>query len=256
MNAEDAIYPSLRGRAVFITGGASGIGEAMVEHFAAQGARVAFVDIKDQPAQALCARIAATGHPVPHYAHCDLRDIPALQAAIAGAARAVAPFSVLVNNAAHDERHAWQDMTVAYWQDRLAVNLRHQFFAIQAIAPMMQAQGGGSIINFGSLSWRERSGNMPGYTTSKAAIEGMTRSFARDLGPDNIRVNCVLPGWIATERQLALWLTPERQAERLQAQCLKQMLYPPDLARMVLWLAADDSRMCTAQNWIVDGGSV
>jgi len=256
MNAEDAVYPSLRGRAVFITGGASGIGEAIVEHFAAQGARVAFVDIQDGPAQALCARIEAAGRPMPHYVHCDLRDIPALQAAIAEAAAAVAPFTVLVNNAAHDQRHAWQDVTVEYWEDRLAVNLRHQFFAIQAIAPMMQAQGGGSIINFGSLSWREMNGDMPGYTTSKAGIEGMTRGFARDLGGDNIRVNCVLPGWVATERQLALWMTPEHQSARLQAQCLKRKLYAANLARMVLWLAADDSRMCTAQNWIVDGGSI
>jgi len=254
MNAHDAIYPSLRGRAVFITGGASGIGEAIVEHFAAQGARVAFVDIQDAPAQALCARIDAAGHPRPHYVHCDLRDIAALQAAIAEAAQAVAPFSVLVNNAAHDERHAWQDVTVAYWDDRLAVNLRHHFFAIQAIAPMMQALGGGSIINFGSASWHKRRGGMPGYTTSKGAIEGLTRGLASDLGPDNIRVNCVIPGQVFTARQLT-GLTAEYLAVRLKEQCLNQKILAPDIARMVLWLAADDSRMCTAQNWIVDGGA-
>jgi NAD(P)-dependent dehydrogenase (short-subunit alcohol dehydrogenase family) len=255
MNDEYAVYPSLRGRAVFVTGGASGIGESIVEHFAAQGARVAFVDIQDEPARALCARIEAAGHPVPHYAHCDLRDIAALQAAIAEAARAVAPFSVLVNNAAHDQRHTWQEVTVEYWEDRLAVNLRHQFFAIQAIAPMMQAQGGGSIINFGSPLWRKLRGGLPGYITSKAAVEGMTRSFARDLGGDNIRVNCVLPGWILTERQMTLWATPEHLDFMMKVQCLGQKLFPPDVARMVLWLAADDSQMCTAQNWVVDGGS-
>jgi NAD(P)-dependent dehydrogenase (short-subunit alcohol dehydrogenase family) len=254
MTQDDAVYPSLRGRAVLVTGGATGIGAAVVEHFAAQGARVAFLDIQDEPARALCDRIASAGHPVPHYAHCDLRDIAALRQAIAGAAAAVAPFSVLVNNAAHDERHAWQDVTVAYWEERLQVNLRHQFFAIQTVAPMMQRAGGGSIVNFGSISWRRATGGMPAYTSAKAAIEGLTRSFARDLGPDDIRVNCVIPGWVMTERQIALWLTPEGEADMLRGQCLKRKLYPPDLARMALWLAADDSRMCTAQSWVVDGG--
>ncbi len=254
MNAEDAVYPSLRGRAVFITGGASGIGESIVAHFAAQGSRVAFVDIQDEPARALCARLEAAGQPVPHYVHCDLRDIPALQAAIAGAARAVAPFSVLVNNAAHARHQAWQDATVEFWNDQLAVNLRHHFFAIQAIAPMMRAQGGGSIVNFGSASWHKMRGGMPGYTTSKGAIEGLTRCFARELGGDNIRVNCVIPGQVITERQLVRH-TPEYLAARLKEQCLNQQLHAPDIARMVLWLAADDSRMCSAQNWIVDGGS-
>jgi NAD(P)-dependent dehydrogenase (short-subunit alcohol dehydrogenase family) len=254
MNADDAIYPSLRGRAVFITGGASGIGEAIVEHFAAQGARVAFVDIQDEPAQALCARIEAAGQPRPHYVHCDLRDIPALRAAIAGAARAIAPFSVLVNNAAHARNQSWQDATLEFWDDQMAVNLRHHFFAIQAIAPMMQAQSGGSIINLGSASWHKRRGGMPGYTSSKGAIEGLTRGLARDLGLDNIRVNCVVPGQVITARQLGRH-SPEYLAARLGEQCLNQQLRAPDIARMVLWLAADDSRMCSAQNWIVDGGS-
>jgi len=254
MNAGYAVYPSLSGRAVFVSGGASGIGAVIVEHFAAQGARVAFVDIQDEPAQALCARLAAAGHPRPHYVPCDVRDIPALRAAIAGAAVAVAPFSVLVNNAAHDQRHAWQDVTAEYWDDRLAVNLRHHFFAIQAIAPMMQAQGGGSIVNVGSISWHKMRDGMPGYTASKAAIEGLTRCFARELGGANIRVNCVIPGQIITERQMAK-LTPEYLAARLKEQCLNQKIFPTDVARLVLWLAADDSRMCTSQNWTVDGGS-
>ena len=254
MNSDFAAYPSLRGRAVFVTGGASGIGEAIVEHFAAQDARVAFVDIQDEPARALCARIGSAGHPVPHYVHCDLRDIPALRSAIAEAAAAVAPFSVLVNNAAHAMHQAWQEATVEFWDDQMAVNLRHHFFAIQAIAPMMQAQGGGSIINLGSASWHKRRGGMPGYTTSKGAIEGLTRGLARDLGPDNIRVNCVIPGQVITERQLRRH-SPEYLAARLKEQCLNQQLRAPDVARLVLWLAADDGRMCSAQNWIVDGGS-
>jgi D-xylose 1-dehydrogenase len=254
MQPTDASYPSLRDRVVFVTGGASGIGAAHVAHFAAQGARLAFVDIQDAPAAALVEQVAAAAHARPRFIHADLRDIAALQAAIATVGRELGPVTVLVNNAAHDERHKWQDVTVQYWEERLQVNLRHQFFAIQAVAPMMQGAGGGSIINFGSVSWRLGLGGMPAYTTSKAGIEGLTRSFARDLGPDNIRVNCVIPGWIMTERQKALWLTPEGEARTLAAQCLKRMLMPDDVARLVLWLAADDSRMCTNQTWTVDGG--
>ena len=254
MHANDATYPSLRGRSVFITGGASGIGAAHVAHFAAQGARVAFVDIQTAAAQALVAEVAARGHPAPLFLACDLRDIAALQNSIHQAAAAHGPIGVLVNNAAHDERHDWKTVTVDYWEDRLQVNLRHQFFAIQAAAPMMQAVGAGSIINFGSISWHLAMGGMPAYTTAKAGIEGLTRSFARDLGGDNIRVNCVIPGWIITERQKALWLTPEAEAKTLDAQCLKRLAVPDDVARLVLWLAADDSRMCTSQLFTVDGG--
>lgn len=255
MNADDAVYPSLKGRAVFITGGASGIGESMVAHFAAQGSRVAFVDIQDEPARSLCARIQAAGQPVPYYVHCDLRDIAALRAAIAEAADAVAPFSVLVNSAANDQPHDWRKLTVEDWDERLAVNLRHHFFTIQAIAPMMAAQGGGSIVNLGSASWHKRRGGMPGYTASKGGIEGLTRSMARDLGADNIRINCVVPAQVFTERQLA-GKTAAYLADRLAEQCLNRQLLAPDVARMVLWLAADDSRMCTAQNWHVNAGSV
>ncbi len=254
MHADDAVYPSLNGRAVFITGGATGIGAAHVAHFAAQGARVAFVDIQEDAARALVAGIAAKGQFEPLFIPCDLRDIPALQAAVAAANDQIGPIRTLVNNAAHDERHDWKDVTVAYWEDRLQVNLRHQFFAIQAAAPIMQAHGGGSIINFGSISWHLAMGGMPGYTTAKAGVEGLTRSFAKDLGPDNIRVNCVIPGWILTERQKTLWLTPAAEAATLAAQCLKRMLVPDDVARLVLWLAADDSRMCTSQLFTVDGG--
>jgi NAD(P)-dependent dehydrogenase (short-subunit alcohol dehydrogenase family) len=252
--SNDAVYSSLRDRAVLITGGASGIGASIVEHFARQGSRVAFLDTAAAAGAELAARLGDEGCPKPHFSACDLRDIAALRGAVGQAHAALGDFSVLVNNAAHDERHDWEKVTPEYWDDRVAVNLRHQFFAIQAVAPMMQRLGGGSIINFGSTSWHIGQGGMPGYTSSKAAIEGLTRSFARDLGPDRIRVNCVLPGWIMTERQRTLWLTPQADAERERLQCLKDRLYPADVARMVLWLAADDSRMCTNQTWTVDGG--
>jgi len=254
MQEHDAIYPSLRGRAVLVTGGAGGIGASIVEHFAGQGARVAFLDIADAAAATLAGRIAADGHPSPHYVRADVTNIEALRAAIAQAAASVGPFHVLVNNAAHDERHRWQDVTSAYWDERIAVNLKHQFFAIQAVAPAMIAAGGGSIINFGSTSWRLGIGGMPAYVASKAGVEALTRSFARDLGEHRIRVNTVLPGWIMTERQLALWMTDEAEQTRRNGQCLKDRLYPPDIARLVLWLAADDSRMATNQTFCVDGG--
>jgi NAD(P)-dependent dehydrogenase (short-subunit alcohol dehydrogenase family) len=249
-----AIYPSLRDRVVFITGGASGIGAEHVTQFAAQGAKVAFVDIADDAARDLVAKIEAAGHGSPFYQHCDLRDIEALRRAIAEAARQMGPITVLVNNAANDQRHKFEDVTVEYWDERQATNLRHQFFAIQAVAPIMRASGGGSIVNFGSVSWHSLQGGMPAYTTAKAAVEGLTRGMARDLGPDKIRVNTVIPGWIMTERQLSLWMTPEAEKNLMQVQCLKEKLVPADVTRMVLWLASDDSRMCTAQLWVVDAG--
>jgi len=254
MSGGFAIYPSLRDRVVFITGGASGIGAEHVAEFAGQGAKVAFVDIADDAAGALVQRIATAGHPAPLYRHCDLKDVAALRAVIAEVGRTLGPITVLVNNAANDQRHKFEDVTVEYWDERLATNLRHQFFAIQAVAPMMRAAGGGSIINFGSVSWHALQGGMPAYTTAKAAVEGLTRGMARDLGPDGIRVNTVIPGWIMTDRQITLWLTPEGERNLMQVQCLKEKLVPADVTRMVLWLAADDSRMCTAQLWVVDAG--
>lgn len=253
-SAGDARYPSLRDRVVLVTGGASGIGASIVEHFAKQGAAVAFLDINAAAGEALAAHLRLEHGAEVHFAMADVTDIAALRAAIATAATRLGPISVLVNNAAHDQRHAWQDVTPEYWDDRIAVNLRHQFFAIQAVAPMMVAAGSGSIINLGSTSWRIATGGMPAYVASKAAVEGLTRGFARDLGASRIRVNCVLPGWIMTERQLALWVKPGTDAYLKQVQCLPDKLYPPDIARMVLWLAADDSRMCSSQSWVVDGG--
>jgi NAD(P)-dependent dehydrogenase (short-subunit alcohol dehydrogenase family) len=249
-----AVYPSLRDRVVLVTGGASGIGADEVTQFARQGAKVAFLDIADAAAASLVETLASESLAPPLYLPCDLKDIAALQAAIAEAGRRLGPITVLVNNAANDQRHNYEDMTVEYWDERMATNLRHQFFAIQAVAPMMRAAGGGSIINFGSISWHTSQGGMPAYTTAKAAVEGLTKGMARDLGPHGIRVNCVIPGWIMTQRQIDLWLTPEAEENLLRAQCLKSKVLPADVARMVLWLASDDSRMCSSQLWVVDGG--
>jgi len=249
-----AAYPSVRDRVVLVTGGASGIGAEEVTQFVRQGARVAFLDINDAAATALIETLKRDGLAPPLYLPCNLKDIAALQAAITEVSHRLGAITVLVNNAANDQRHAWEDVTVEYWDERMATNLRHQFFAIQAVAPQMRAAGGGSIINFGSISWHTSQGNMPAYTTAKAGVEGLTKSMARDLGPHGIRVNCIIPGWIMTRRQIDLWLTPEAEANLLQAQCLKTKLLPADVARMVLWLAADDSRMCTSQLWVVDGG--
>jgi len=250
-----ASYPSLKDRVVFITG-ASGIGESLVEHFSVQGARVTFVDLADAPAKALVGRLTAKGGAAPDYIPCDLRRIDDLRAAIAATAAKHGPIRVLVNNAGNDDRHRTDEVTVDYWDDRMAVNLRHQFFAAQAVRAQMRDAGGGSIVNFGSITWMVGDGDCPAYVTAKAAITGMTRALARELGPENIRVNCMIPGWVMTERQLRLWVTPEGERQIDDRQCLKSRLYPPDIARMALFLAADDSRMCTSQNFIVDGGWV
>lgn len=248
-----ATYPSLRDRVVFITGGASGIGASLVEHFCAQGSRVAFVDIAAEAGEALAGRLVGGGG-APLFMPCDLRDIAALRDAIARAGRELGPIRVLVNNAANDDRHAVADVTPDYWDERMAINLRHQFFAAQAVHPQMKAAGGGSIVNMGSIVWKIAQGGLPAYSTAKAAICGLTRDLARDFGSDSIRVNTVLPGAILTERQLALWMDEEALTEVLHLQCLKEKLYPPDVARLVLFLAADDSRLCTAQDFIIDGG--
>ncbi|MGF1625991.1 MAG: SDR family NAD(P)-dependent oxidoreductase [Alphaproteobacteria bacterium] len=249
-------YPSLRDRSVLVTGGGSGIGASIVEHFCAQGARVGFVDVADVPSRALVDAIARKGNPAPQFVHCDLRDIAALREAVGAIADAHGPVTVLVNNAAHDERHKLEDVTPEYWDDRLNVNLRHQFFAAQAVAEGMKAAGGGSIINFGSVSWMVGQGGMAAYTAAKSGNLGLTRSLARDLGPYNIRVNSIAPGWIMTQRQIDLWLTQEGEQELMTRQCLKRKLVPADIARFVLFLASDDSSAMTNQSYIVDGGWV
>lgn len=253
---QEATYPSLEGRVVFITGGASGIGAAITEKFCEQAARVSFVDIDDASAEALIAAIGARGLDLPKYQHCDLRDIEALKASIERVTAADGPVTVLVNNAANDDRHALDEVTPEYFDDRIAVNLRHQFFAVQAVRRSMADAGGGSIVNIGSVTWMIGQGGMPCYSAAKAAVVGLTRSLARDLGPDNIRVNSVLPGWILTQRQIDRWLTPESERELMARQCLKRKLTPAELARVVLFFAADDSGICTNQNYVADGGWV
>ncbi len=250
-----ASYPDLAGKPVLITGGASGIGEAIVRRFAAQDSKVGFLDIKDAEGEALAKTLCDTGAEV-RYAHADITDIGELRAAISALRDQLGPFAVLVNNAAHDERHKTEDVTPELWDDRIAVNLRHQFFAAQAVLPDMKAAGAGSIINFGSVSWMVGQGGMAAYTASKSAVLGLTRSLARDFGPDNIRVNAIAPGWIMTPRQKQFWLTPEGREELMQRQCLKRELAPDEIARVVLFLASEEASACTNQHYVVDGGWV
>ena len=244
----------LGGKVALITGGGSGIGASLTEGFLRQGARVAFVQRSD--ATPFCDEMEKATGSRPFFVPCDITDIAALKGAIEAAADRHGPVTVLVNNAAHDERHAIESVTPDYWDERMAVNLRHQFFAAQAVAPMMKGEGGGSIINFGSTSWMIGQGGMPGYTAAKSAIMGLTRGLARDLGPDNIRVNSIAPGWIMTERQIELWLTPEGEKELMARQCLKRKLVPDDVARLTLFIASDDSNAMTNQTYICDGGWV
>ncbi len=249
-----AVYPSLKDRVVFVTGGATGIGESIVSQFCRQGSKVAFVDINVAAGEGLSARLAEETGNAPLFLQCNVIDIEALRAAIQEAQRTLGTIRVLVNNAANDDRHSIDSVTPEYWDERMAVNLRHQFFAAQAVIPGMQQAGGGSIINFGSLSWKVSMGGMPAYVTAKAAIGGLTRGLARDVGKSNIRVNTVVPGWVMTERQIRLWLDAEGERTMDRMQSLAGRLMPDDLARMVLFLAADDSRMCSAQEFIVDAG--
>jgi D-xylose 1-dehydrogenase len=256
MDSMDARYPSLENQVVFVTGGGSGIGESIVEHFCAQNSRVTFIDIQTRPSEALVERVHARGHRPPRFIEGDLKDIGVIQTAVARTGREDGPIRVLVNNAANDDRHRTEDVTVEYWDDRMAVNLRHQFFAAQAVRPQMRDAGGGSIVNLGSVSWMIGEGDCIAYVTAKSAVNGLTRGLARELGPERIRVNCVVPGWVMTKRQLELWVTPEGERQIDLNQCLPGRIYPPDIARMVLFLAADDSRMCSSQNYIVDAGWV
>lgn len=248
-------YPSLVGSVVYITGGASGIGAEMVRAFAEQDATVGFVDIDVEKGSALAHDLATRGAKIA-FEHCDLRDIASLQGALVKLKAAIGPAGVLINNAARDDRHGWEAVTPDYYDERVATNLRHMFFATQAIAPDMIAAGGGSIINFGSNSWFEAAGGMPVYTSAKAAVHGMTRAFARDLGKHRIRVNTIVPGWIMTERQKELWATPEALDRHRARQCLPDLIEPAYVARMALFLASDDAAMCTGNNYMVEAGSI
>jgi NAD(P)-dependent dehydrogenase (short-subunit alcohol dehydrogenase family) len=248
-----ATYPSLRGRAAFVSGGASGLGAEFVTQLAGQGARVAFVDVDVERGRVLERTLRDGGANVA-FQECDVRDVPALRTAIARSAEQLGPIRVLVNNAANDHRDRVADMDEALWDDRIAVNVRHHFFAAQAVAAGMRDAGGGSIINLGSISAHIDLMDLPGYITAKAGVEGLTRTLAREYGPSYIRVNCIIPGWIMTEKQLTQWVTPEAEESIARNQCLPDKVYPDDVARLLLWLAADDSRSCTAQKWIVDGG--
>lgn len=250
-----ATYPSLQQRTVFISGGGSGIGASLVEHFARQRARVGFVDIAVEPSRALCERLAGEGLARPLFVPCDVSDIAALRTAIASVASAFGDVDVLINNAANDERHSLDGLTPERWQQLMDVNLRHHVFAAQAVFDGMRRKRRGSIVNMSSVTWLKGTPGLPAYIAAKAAIVGLTKALAREFGADGVRVNALLPGWIMTQRQVTRWLTPEAEARLMQNQCLKEKLYPEDIARMALFLAADDSRLISAQSFIVDGGA-
>ncbi len=251
-----ATYPSLSGRVIVVTGGASGIGEAIVEAFAGQNAQVAFLDIQDDAAGALVERLTSAGATAPLYCHCDLTDIAAVQQTVEAIVQRFGTVDALVNNAANDTRHTIAEVTPAYWDQSIAVNLRHQFFMAQAVIPSMQKAQRGSIINMSSIGWVIPSTRQVVYVTSKAAIVGLTRSLSHELGADNIRVNCIMPGAILTERQQRLWLTEAYKAEVLANQALKRMILPEEVARLILFLASDDSSAITNQSYVIDAGWV
>jgi len=248
-----AIYPSLKGRTVLVTGGGSGIGESIVEHFAAQGSKVGFLDIKENESKALAARLRRKRQTV-HYEPCDLTDIAALRKAIKAVRKALGPITVLVNNAAHDERHTLEEVTPEYFDDRIRVNLKHQFFTIQEVVPDMKKAKNGAVVNMGSTSWMVAFGGLPVYTAAKAGVIGLTRGLAHELGKYNIRINSVAPGWIMTERQKSLWVTPEALTQLMKDQCLQRTLDPADIARAVLFYASDEASACTNQSVVFDGG--
>ncbi|MES2943441.1 MAG: SDR family oxidoreductase [Pseudomonadota bacterium] len=251
-----SLFPSLKDRSVFVTGGGSGIGAAIVTAFAEQGARVAFVDVASQASEALAQQLADAGHTPPWWRTCDVRDLAALQTAITEAASVLGDFSVLVNNVASDDRHSLESVTPAYYDERMAINERPAFFAIQSVVPGMRRLGAGSIINLGSTGWQGKGAGYPCYAIAKSSVNGLTRGLAKTLGADRIRINTVSPGWVMTERQIKLWLDAEGERELQRNQCLPDKLMPHDIARMVLFLASDDAAMCTAQEFKVDAGWV
>ncbi len=249
-----AIYPDLRNRSVLISGGGTGIGAALTEAFVRQEAKVAFIDIAEKESHALVARLERDAAHVPLFFAADLTDLAGMRKAVAAAEDAHGPVTVLVNNAARDDRHEIEDVTEAYWEENQATNLRHQFFLVQAVLPGMKAAGGGSIVNFTSVSYMLNIGDMPSYTAAKAGVVGLTKGLAGKLGPHGIRVNAIAPGWVMTERQKRLWVTEEALAGMIGRQCLKEALQPVDMAGPCLFLASAASRMVTAQVLIADGG--
>jgi D-xylose 1-dehydrogenase len=250
-----AIYPDLKDKVVVVTGGGSGIGAAIVRRFAGQGARVGFLDIADGPSRSLETELNGAGATA-RFEHADLTDIASLRAAIATIKDRFGPVDILVNNAGNDDRHATETVTEAYWENRIAVNLKHVFFASQAVLPDMKKKQAGVIVNFSSISWMTGVGGMAAYTASKAAIVGLTRSLARDYGRFNIRVNAIAPGWIMTERQIEKWVTPDSDRQIFERQCLQRKLVPDDIAKFVVFLASDEASACTSQHYVVDGGWV
>ncbi len=250
---ECAVYPCLREKRVVITGGGSGIGAAFVDAFARQGARVAFLDIAEAESQALQTSLESLDLP-PKFIACDLRDIDAVERAFSRITEEFGRIDILLNNAANDDRHKLERVTADYWDDRIAVNLKHIFFCTQAVVPGMKAAGGGVILNMGSISWHLALADLAIYQTAKAGIEGLTRALARDLGSFGIRVACIVPGAVRTPRQTRLWHTPEEEARILEQQCLKLRIEPDDVAAMALFLASDGARMCTGHEYFVDAG--
>ncbi|MEP0520827.1 MAG: SDR family oxidoreductase [Hyphomicrobiales bacterium] len=255
MSMKFARYDSLSEKVVYVTGGASGIGEEIVRGFAQQSAKIGLIDMDKKAGTALVEELRQGGTEI-ELAVCDLRNTDLLKASFASLQKKLGAAEVLVNNAARDDRHNWQDVTEEYFDDRIATNLRHMFFAIQAVAPGMITKGRGSIVNMGSNSWWEAGGGFPAYATAKAAVHGLTRTMARDLGEHRIRVNTVVPGWIMTERQKTMWATPEGLEKHRERQCLPDLIDPVYVARMVLFLASDDAAMCTASNYMVEAGSI
>ena len=249
--SNEAVYPSLNNKVVVVTGGGSGIGESITRSFIKQGAKVAFLDFNEKDSMKLINELNTDNL---HFEFCDLRDIEQLKNSIKKISSKFGPIQILVNNAARDDRHSLQSVTSEYFDERIATNLKHQLFASQAVVSDMEKNGGGAIINMGSTSWMIGQGGMPCYTTAKSAIQGLTRGLARDLGPKNIRVNCVVPGWIMTERQVDMWLTPESEKELMDRQCIKRKLFPKDIARFVLFMASDEASACSNQSFVVDGG--
>ena len=248
-----AEFPSLRGRRVLVTGGATGIGAALVEAFSLQGAVVAFVDIDAVASQALATRLQAPDRTI-WWQVCDVADLAALRSAISAAASAVGDFDVLVNNVANDDRHDLESVSAEYWDRCMAVNERASFFAIQAVVAGMKRLGGGSIVNIGSTGWQNKNASYPCYSIAKSSVNGLTRGLAQSLGADRIRINTVSPGWVMTEKQLRLWVNADAEREITRNQCLPDRVQPEDVAAMVLFLASDDARMCSAQEFVVDGG--